>query len=73
MTSPHDFLVTGLDLISPDYAAYAEFDGHMYAGMLPSDHDNRTGMTMFWLFEPTTQEVPDTLVLWLNGGPGCSR
>ena len=28
----------------------------------------RFGDTMFWMFEPTEQAVPDTLVIWLNGG-----
>ena len=32
----------------------------------------RIGKTMFWLFEPHTQLIPNTIVLWLNGGPGCS-
>ena len=68
-TKPADFLVQGLETIQP---AYATFQGDMYAGMLPSDNHGRTGMTMFWMFRPETQQVPDTIVLWLNGGPGCS-
>jgi hypothetical protein len=59
-TQPKDFLVTGLDQIEP---AYAQFEGHMYAGMLPSDNGNRTGMTQFWMFQPTTQEIPNTIVV----------
>jgi carboxypeptidase C (cathepsin A) len=68
-TTPEDFRVYGLEKIQ---AAYATFEGKMYAGMLPSDNRGRKGMTMFWMFEPDTQEVEDTIVLWLNGGPGCS-
>jgi carboxypeptidase D len=64
------FFVQGLEQIQ---AAYAEFDGHMYAGMLPADNGDRINLqTMFWLFEPATQEVPNSMILWLNGGPGCS-
>jgi hypothetical protein len=38
----------------------------MIAGTLPSDHDDRRGEMMFWLFEPTTQLVPDTMVIWYD-------
>lgn len=64
-TKPEDFRVYGLEQKQP---AYATFEGKMYAGMLPMDNGDRTGMTMFWMFQPDTQEVPDSIVLWLNGG-----
>lgn len=56
-----------LEAVQP---AYADFNGTMYAGTIPSNHDDRRGEMMFWLFEPETQAIPDTIVLWLNGGPG---
>ena len=64
-----DFLVHGLDAVQP---AYADFEGQMYAGRLSANNGDRVGDTMFWMFEPQAQEVPETLVIWLNGGPGCS-
>jgi carboxypeptidase D len=74
--TPADFLVEGLEKVQP---AYAEFKGKMYAGLLPINNNNgaagkedRVGEMMFWLFEPDTQQVEHTTVLWLNGGPGCS-
>ncbi|GKY98853.1 hypothetical protein MPSEU_000841300 [Mayamaea pseudoterrestris] len=64
-----DYRVDGLESVQP---AYAHFNGTMYAGTIPTNHDKRRGEMMFWLFEPETQAIPDTIVLWLNGGPGCS-
>jgi carboxypeptidase D len=63
------YLVTELASLEP---AYQQFQGTMYAGTIPTNHDNRIGEMQFWLFEPDTQEVEDSMVIWLNGGPGCS-
>ena len=76
----HDFRVIGLEDVEP---AFEEFEGDMYAGRLPvdrndfNDMDNDTtkstrGEFQFWLFAPYHPTVPKTLMLWFNGGPGCS-
>ena len=78
--SAADFLVQGLEGIEP---AYAEFQGDMYAGYMPvlepkvdgddlQENKKTVGQMMFWMFEPETQSADNTIVIWLNGGPGCS-
>ena len=68
---PADFFVEGLEDIYPQFS---QFDGVMYAGLLPIDvAPNKTrGELMFWLFVPNKPVAPDTLTVWFNGGPGCS-
>jgi hypothetical protein len=62
-----DLRVRGLEEVEP---AFRLFEGEMYAGLLPMDNDNRTGNLMFWLFTPDKPSITDSLVIWLNGGPG---
>lgn len=73
--TPDDFLVKGLQEVVP---AFASFRGDMYAGVLPVDpldgpiDDNNGGHLMFWHFARENPTVKDTIVVWFNGGPGCS-
>jgi carboxypeptidase C (cathepsin A) len=64
-----DFRVEGLEEVE---AAYGLFEGEMYSGLLPMDNGYRRGDLMFWLFAPDHPVVTDSLIIWLNGGPGCS-
>lgn len=67
--SPDDYLVEGLEGVEP---AFAQFKGKMHAGIMPTSDKRQDEGFMFWLFVPDHQRVDETMVLWLNGGPGCS-
>jgi hypothetical protein len=63
-----DLRVRGLEEVEP---AFGLFEGEMYAGLLPMNNGDRTGNLMFWLFAPEDPSIADSLVIWLNGGPGA--
>ncbi|KAF1849123.1 serine carboxypeptidase-like protein [Cucurbitaria berberidis CBS 394.84] len=47
--------------------------GESYAGLLPiSDNPDETRKLFFWFFPSTLSSSPEEVVIWLNGGPGCS-
>ncbi|OAA68457.1 serine carboxypeptidase [Niveomyces insectorum RCEF 264] len=47
--------------------------GESYAGSLPLSSDpNDANKLFFWFFPSTNPDASQEIVIWLNGGPGCS-
>ncbi|CAG8949818.1 hypothetical protein HYFRA_00004142 [Hymenoscyphus fraxineus] len=51
-----------------------DFDiGESYAGLMPiTSAVNETSQLYFWFFPSENPEASDEILIWLNGGPGCS-
>ncbi|KAI9336235.1 serine carboxypeptidase-domain-containing protein [Zopfochytrium polystomum] len=65
-TDPADYSVSGIPIANP-----TNINGQ-YAGYIPvTTAENGTGSLFFWYF-PSTDVASMDIVIWLNGGPGCS-
>lgn len=52
---------------------YVDFDiGESYAGLLPISDAHDASELYFWFFPSHNPQAEDEILIWLNGGPGCS-
>lgn len=46
--------------------------GESYAGLMPISNQRNASELYFWFFPSANPLAGDEIVIWLNGGPGCS-
>lgn len=46
--------------------------GESYAGLMPISSAKNASELYFWFFPSENAQASDEIVIWLNGGPGCS-
>jgi len=46
--------------------------GESYAGLLPISDEDDVSELYFWFFPSDNPSADDEILIWLNGGPGCS-
>ncbi|RMZ82275.1 hypothetical protein DV738_g1859, partial [Chaetothyriales sp. CBS 135597] len=52
---------------------YVDFDiGESYAGLLPISEEYNASELYFWFFPSENPAASKEILIWLNGGPGCS-
>lgn len=52
---------------------FVNFDiGESYAGLMPISDEDDASELYFWFFPSHNPEAEDEILIWLNGGPGCS-
>ncbi|KAK4104925.1 alpha/beta-hydrolase [Parathielavia hyrcaniae] len=72
----HKFLTGNTTRFAVDGKGIPDVDfdvGECYSGLLPISSDpNDENNLFFWFFPSTNPAADKEIVIWLNGGPGCS-
>jgi len=69
--APHVDAAVDADLITSLPGFGSNFRSRQYSGFLPAD-SQKTVFLHYWLVLSESNPATDPLVVWLNGGPGCS-
>jgi carboxypeptidase D len=46
--------------------------GESYAGLMPISNKTNASELYFWFFPSANPAAEKEILIWLNGGPGCS-
>jgi carboxypeptidase D len=71
----HSFLTNATKKYAVNGSAIPDVDwdvGESYAGLMPISNATNSSELYFWFFPSSNPAAKDEILIWLNGGPGCS-
>lgn len=72
-SSPYLTEATKEYVVNGSALPYVDFDiGESYAGLMNISNTSDDGQLYFWFFPSTNPAAEKEILIWLNGGPGCS-
>lgn len=64
---PPEYVVNGSAIPEVDFDV-----GESYAGLMPISNAPNASELYFWFFPSSNPAASNEILIWLNGGPGCS-